>query len=46
MRNRREWDESQSPQWKYFLENEKKKKHSPHIIGWYLHKTKHYKRYH
>jgi len=26
MRNRREWDESQSPQWKYFLENEKKKK--------------------
>ena len=26
MRNRREWDETQSPQWKYFLENEKKKK--------------------
>ena len=25
MRNRREWDETQSPQWKYFLENEKKK---------------------
>ena len=25
MRNRREWDESQSGQWKYFLENEKKK---------------------
>ena len=24
MRNKREWDESQSPQWKYFLENEKK----------------------
>ena len=27
MRNKREWDESRSPQWKYFLENEKKKKH-------------------
>ena len=26
MRNRRDWDETQSPQWKYFLENEKKKK--------------------
>ena len=26
MRNKREWDETQSPQWKYFLENEKKKK--------------------
>ena len=26
MRNRREWDESQSPQWKYFLENENEKK--------------------
>ena len=25
MRNRRKWDESQSGQWKYFLENEKKK---------------------
>ena len=25
MRNKREWDETQSPQWKYFLENEKKK---------------------
>ena len=25
MRNRRDWDETQSPQWKYFLENEKKK---------------------
>ena len=25
IRNRREWDETQSPQWKYFLENEKKK---------------------
>ena len=26
MRNKREWDESQSGQWKYFLENEKKEK--------------------
>ena len=26
MSNKREWDETQSPQWKYFLENEKKKK--------------------
>ena len=25
MRNKREWDETQSSQWKYFLENEKKK---------------------
>jgi len=25
MSNKREWDETQSPQWKYFLENEKKK---------------------
>ena len=25
MRNKREWNETQSPQWKYFLENEKKK---------------------
>ena len=25
MRNKRKWDESQSGQWKYFLENEKKK---------------------
>ena len=25
MRNKREWDETKSPQWRFFLENEKKK---------------------
>jgi len=25
MRNRRDWDETKSPQWRFFLENEKKK---------------------
>ena len=26
MRNKREWDETKSPQWRFFLENEKKEK--------------------
>ena len=26
MRNRRDWDETQSSQWKYFLENERKER--------------------
>ena len=25
MRNKRDWDETKSPQWRFFLENEKKK---------------------